>query len=136
MRTLLNIIWLVLGGVWLWLGYVLAGILACLLIITIPAGVASFRMAKYVIWPFGKAVVERPGAGGLSAFANVVWFLIAGWWLALAHVATALGQALTIVGILNAVVSLKMIPVSCFPFGKEIIDRDELGAGQRPLHSI
>lgn len=136
MRTLLNVIWLLLGGVWLWAGYVLAGILACLLIVTIPAGVASFRMAKYVIWPFGKAVVERPGAGGLSVVANVVWFLIAGWWLALAHIATALTQAITIVGLLNAVVSLKMIPVSCFPFGKDIVDRDRLMPGQRPLHSL
>ncbi|CAG7844069.1 Inner membrane protein YccF [Pseudoclavibacter triregionum] len=136
MRTLLNVIWLLLGGVWLWAGYVLAGILACLLIVTIPAGVASFRMAKYVIWPFGKAVVERPGAGGLSVVANVVWFLIAGWWLALAHISTALTQAITIVGLLNAVVSLKMIPVSCFPFGKDIVDRDRLMPGQRPLHSL
>ena len=93
-------------------------------------------MAKYVIWPFGKAVVERPGAGGLSVVANIVWFLIAGWWLALAHIATALTQAITIVGLLNAVVSLKMIPVSCFPFGKDIVDRDGLMPGQRPLHSL
>lgn len=136
MRTLLNIIWVVLGGFWLWLGYLLAGVVACILIITIPAGVASFRMAQYVLWPFGKAVVERPGAGAGSAFSNVVWFLIAGWWLAIAHVVTALTQAITIVGILNAVVSLKMIPVACFPFGKQIVSRSELFPGQRPPHSI
>lgn len=135
MRTLLNIIWLVLGGFWLWLGYVLAGILACLLIVTIPVGVASFRMARYVLWPFGKAVVPSPHAGAGSAIANVVWFLVAGWWLALLHIATAVTQALTIVGILNAVVSLKMIPVACFPFGKKIVDRRDLGAAA-PLHSV
>ncbi|AQX16614.1 hypothetical protein BCR15_11050 [Tessaracoccus lapidicaptus] len=122
MRTLLNIIWVVFGGIWLALGYFLAGILACLLIVTIPAGIASFRMARYVLWPFGRSVEPKPGAGAGSAIMNVVWFLIAGWWLALAHVATALAQTLTIVGIANAYVSLKMIPVTCFPFGKRIVD--------------
>lgn len=136
MRTVLNIIWLVLGGFWLWLGYVAAGIIACILIITIPAGIASFRMASYVLWPFGKAVVERPGAGAGSAVSNVIWFLVAGWWLALAHIAAAFTQAVTIVGLLNAVVSLKMIPVTCFPFGKDIVDRRDLRPADRPLHSI
>ncbi|MHA6512348.1 YccF domain-containing protein [Tessaracoccus sp. Z1128] len=122
MRTLLNIIWVVLGGFWLALGYFLAGVIACIFIITIPVGVASFRMARYVLWPFGKSVVPKPGSGAGSAIMNVIWFLIAGWWLALAHVAAALAQALTIVGIANAYVSLKMIPVTCFPFGKRIVD--------------
>lgn len=136
MRTILNIIWFLFGGVWLALAYVLAGVLACILIITIPFGIASFRMAAYVVWPFGKAVVRRPGAGGMSDVANVIWFVIAGWWLALSHIAAAIAQSLTVIGILNAVVSLKMIPVTCFPFGKQIVDREDLGFNQRPLHSI
>ena len=122
MRTLLNLIWLITGGLWLALGYVLFGIVACIFIITIPAGVASFRMASYALWPFGRAVIARPSAGAGSAIMNVLWFVIAGWWLALAHVAAALAQTLTIVGIANAYVSLKMIPVTCFPFGKQIVD--------------
>lgn len=122
MRTVLNLIWVVFGGFWLALGYFLAGILACILIVTIPVGVASFRMARYVLWPFGKSVVPKPGAGAGSAVMNAIWFLIAGWWLALIHVAAALAQTLTIVGIANAWVSLKMIPVTCFPFGKRIVD--------------
>lgn len=136
MRTLLNLIWLVFGGIWLAALYFLAGVIACALIITIPFGVASFRMARYVFWPFGKAVVASPGAGAVSGVANVVWFVLAGWWLALAHVVTAVAQSLTIVGILDAVVNLKMIPVTCRPFGKRIVDRDSLMPGQRPLHSI
>lgn len=136
MRTLLNIIWLVLGGFWLSLAYVVAGLLACLFIITIPFGIASFRMARYVLWPFGKAVVPAPGAGTATAAMNVVWFLIGGWWLALTHLATALAQAFTIVGVLNALVNLKMIPISCFPFGKKIVDRRDLLPGARPLHSV
>lgn len=122
MRTVLNVIWVVLGGFWLALGYFVAGIIACIFIITIPAGVASFRMARYVLWPFGKTVVPNPRAGAGSAVMNVIWFIIAGWWLALGHIVTALGQAITIIGLANAWVSLKMIPVTCFPFGKQIVD--------------
>lgn len=136
MRTLLNVIWFVFGGFWLALGYFLAGVLACLLIVTIPVGVASFRMAAYVVWPFGKAVVPVRANDGISDVANVIWFVIAGWWLALLHIVAAFTQALTIVGLLNAVVSLKMIPVTCFPFGKRIVDRDQMFPGQQPLHSI
>ena len=99
MRTLLNIIWVVFGGFWLALGYFVAGVIACIFIITIPAGIASFRMANYVLWPFGRSVTRRPEAGAGSAIMNVLWFIIAGWWLALAHVAAALAQTLTIIGI-------------------------------------
>lgn len=136
MRTVLNIIWLILGGFWLGLGYLLAGVIACIFIVTIPVGVAAFRMTRYVMWPFGSAVVPKPGAGTGSTIMNVVWLLVAGWWLALLHVVTALAQAITIVGILNAVVSLKMIPVSLFPFGKMIVDRSGLDPRDRPLHSV
>ena len=136
MRTVLNVIWVVLGGFWLALGYFLAGILACLLIVTIPVGLASFRMAAYVLWPFGRSVVKKPGAGAGSAIMNAIWFVIAGWWLALVHIATALAQSLTIIGLANAWVSIKMIPVTCFPFGKEIVDSRSIPAGVRPLHSL
>ena len=125
-RTLLNLVWLVFGGFWLFLGYVAAGILCCLLIVTIPLGVASFRMASYALWPFGRAVISTQTAGTGSLLANVVWFVVAGWWLALAHVAAALAQTLTIIGIANAYVSLKMIPVTCFPFGKQIVDNGSI----------
>ena len=99
MRTLLNIIWLVFGGIWLWLGYILAGVIACALIVTIPAGVACFRIANYVLWPFGKRVIEKPGAGAGSCLMNAVWFIIAGIPLAIGHVFTAIPMALSIVGI-------------------------------------
>lgn len=122
MRTLLNIIWLVFGGIWLWLSYVLAGIVACIFIVTIPAGVASFRIARYVLWPFGRSVVVNPNAGIGSGLMNIVWFIIAGIPLAISHITTAVGQAITIVGIPLAIANLKMIPVTCFPFGKVVID--------------
>lgn len=121
MRTLLNIIWLLFGGIWLWLGYLLAGVIACVFIVTIPAGLACFRIAQYVLWPFGRSVVPLPHAGAGSALMNVVWFLIAGLWLAMGHVVTAATQAVTIIGIPLALANLKMIPVTCFPFGKTVV---------------
>ncbi|SDN21016.1 Uncharacterized membrane protein YccF, DUF307 family [Actinomyces ruminicola] len=121
MRTLLNVIWVVLGGFWLWLEYMFFGIIACLLIVTIPAGIASFRIASYALWPFGREVVETPNAGIMSGLANIIWFLVAGLWLAIGHITTAAAQAITIVGIPLAVANLKMIPVTCFPFGKQVV---------------
>ena len=121
MRTLLNIIWLLFGGIWLWLGYLLAGVIACVFIVTIPAGLACFRIAQYVLWPFGRSVVSLPNAGAGSALMNVVWFLIAGLCLAMGHVVTAATQAVTIIGIPVALANLKMIPVTCFPFGKTVV---------------
>ena len=122
MRTLLNIIWVVFGGFWLFLGYLIFGLIACLFIITIPAGVACFRIAGYALWPFGRTVVETPGAGAMSCLSNVVWFVVAGLWLALGHIATAAAQAVTIVGIPLAIANIKMIPVTCFPFGKRVVE--------------
>jgi uncharacterized membrane protein YccF (DUF307 family) len=123
-KTLLNVIWLLFGGIWLALGYVLAGIICCILIVTIPFGIASFRMASYALWPFGRTLVDHPRAGAWSAIGNVIWILVAGWWLALGHVTTAIAQAVTIVGIPLAIANLTMIPVSLVPLGKEIVPTD------------
>ncbi|MDH6285251.1 MULTISPECIES: YccF domain-containing protein [Rhodococcus] len=122
MRILLNIIWLIFGGLWLALGYFVAGILCCILIITIPFGIASFRVGVYALWPFGKTVVDKPTAGVASLIGNVIWFVIAGLWLAIGHVVTAIAMAITIIGIPLAVANLKMIPISLMPLGKDIID--------------
>jgi uncharacterized membrane protein YccF (DUF307 family) len=135
-RTLLNIIWFVFGGLWLALGYTLAGVVLCVLIVTIPLGVASFRMARYALWPFGRAVVPKAGAGAGAAVLNAVWIVLAGWWLALVHVVTAVAQAITIVGIPLAMANLKMVPISLVPYGKQIVRTDSLPPDQRPAHSL
>ena len=136
MRTLLNIIWFVFGGLWLSLAYALVGLVFFILIVTIPLGVASFRMARYALWPFGRAVIPQADSGTGSVLLNVVWILLAGWWLALGHVTTAVAQAITIIGIPLAIANLKMIPISLVPFGKEIVRTEALPPGQRPLHSL
>lgn len=136
MRLLLNIIWFIFGGFWLALGYALVGLLFFILIVTIPLGVASFRMASYALWPFGRAVVSQPDAGTGSALLNVVWIILAGWWLALGHIVTAVAQAITIIGIPLAIANLKMIPITLVPFGKEIVPTRSLPPAARPLHSL
>jgi uncharacterized membrane protein YccF (DUF307 family) len=121
LRVLANVVWLVVVGWVLALAHVIAGVLACLLIVTIPFGIASFRLAVYALWPFGRMVVDRPDAGVASLVGNVLWFLIAGWWLALAHLVAAAGWFLTIIGIPFGVAAVKLAVLSLFPLGKEII---------------
>lgn len=132
MRTLLNIVWLVFAGLWLWLGYVLAGILLCIPIITIPWAIASFRIAGYVIWPFGRTIVDKPTAGVASFLGNVIWLLFAGWWLALGHLASGIALCLTIIGIPLAIANFKMIPISLMPLGKDIVPTGANEFGQTP----
>jgi uncharacterized membrane protein YccF (DUF307 family) len=120
-RTLLNIIWLVLSGLWLAIGYVLAGVVCVILIVTIPFGLASFRIAGFTLWPFGRRLVRRPDAGVPSVIGNVIWIVFAGWWLALAHLTSAVALAVTIIGIPLALANLKLIPVSLVPLGRVVV---------------
>ncbi|MDO8145501.1 MULTISPECIES: YccF domain-containing protein [Isoptericola] len=124
MKAILNVIWLVLSGFWLAIGYAAAGIICCLLIVTIPWGIASFRIAGYALWPFGRTVVDRPGAGGWSVLGNIIWIVVAGWWLALGHVVTAIPLFVSIIGIPLGIANLKMIPISLLPLGKDIVSTD------------
>lgn len=119
---ILNVIWFVLSGFWLFLAYTAAGIVACLLVVTIPFGVASFRIGLYALWPFGRDVVRRPTAGAASTIGNVLWIILFGWWLVLGHIATALALAITIIGLPMAWANLKLIPVSLFPLGSQLVD--------------
>ncbi|MDH3007486.1 YccF domain-containing protein [Gordonia alkanivorans] len=121
MKTILNVIWLLLCGLWMAIGYVVAGIICCILIITIPFGIASFRMANYALWPFGRTVVRKPTAGAASMIGNVIWILVAGIWLAIGHIATGLALCITIIGIPLGIASFKMVPVSLLPLGAEIV---------------
>lgn len=125
MRTVLNLIWLVFSGLWLALGYLIAGIVCCVLIITIPFGVASFRIAGYALWPFGRTTVERRDAGAPSCLGNLIWLLFAGWWLALGHVVTGVLLCLTVIGIPMGLANFKLIPVSLLPLGREIVPTDQ-----------
>ena len=125
MRTILNLIWLVLAGFWLAVGYAVAGLICCVLIITIPFGIASFRIAGYALWPFGRTVVDRPGAGAPSVLGNIIWLIVAGWWLALGHLVSGIALCVTIIGIPLGLANFKLIPISLLPLGKEIVPSDQ-----------
>ncbi|MEU3446881.1 YccF domain-containing protein [Streptomyces thermolilacinus] len=124
MKTILNLIWLIFAGLWLFLGYLVAGVLLCVTVIGIPFGLAAFRIGGYALWPFGRTVVDRRGAGGASFVGNVLWLLLAGWWLALGHIVTGIAQCVTIIGIPLGIANFKLIPVSLLPLGKEIVPSD------------
>ncbi|MFI1255933.1 YccF domain-containing protein [Streptomyces netropsis] len=124
MKFVLNVIWLVLCGLWMALAYVVAGLICCVLIITIPWGIASFRIAAFALWPFGRTTVERRDAGAGSLIGNVIWFVFAGWWLALGHIVTGIALCVTIIGIPLGIANFKLIPISLMPLGREIVPTD------------
>lgn len=125
MRLLLNLIWLVFGGLILALGYAVAALVMLILIITIPFGIAAGRIALFCLWPFGRTLIRRPEAGAGSFIGNLIWLVLAGWWLALGHLITGVLMCLTIIGIPLGLANFKLIPVSLTPFGREIVDLDE-----------
>ena len=129
MRLSLNIIWLVFGGLWLALGYLLAALVCFILfflVVTIPFGIAALRIASYALWPFGRTIVDKPGAGAGALVGNIIWIVLFGWWLAIEHIVTAIAMAVTIVGIPLALANLKLIPVSLLPLGKDIVPVDDV----------
>lgn len=129
MRTLLNLIWLVLCGLWMALGYFVAGLICFILIVTIPFGFAAWRIGVFALWPFGKKVVQKPTAGVGSAVGNVIWIIVAGIWLALGHLTTGIALCVTIIGIPLGLANFKLIPVSLTPLGREIVDADDPRSG-------
>ena len=124
-RFILNVLWFIFGsGFLLAIAYGLAALICFVLIVTIPFGIASLRLAVYSLWPFGRTVVSRPGAGVASGIGNIVWVIVAGWWLALTHLVTGIAQCLTIIGIPFGIANFKLVPVALWPLGREIVDLD------------
>ncbi len=121
MRTLGNILWFLLAGLWLALGYAVAGLVAFVLIVTIPFGIAAFRLAGYVLWPFGRTVVWKPSAGAWSVIGNIIWVLLVGWELALGHLVAGLLLCLTVIGIPLGLACWKMVPLALLPLGREVV---------------
>jgi uncharacterized membrane protein YccF (DUF307 family) len=129
LRIILNVIWLIFCGVWMAIAYVAAGLVAFILIITIPFGIASFRIAAYVLWPFGRTIDRRPHAGVASMIGNVLWIVLFGWWLALGHLIAGVMLAITIIGIPLAAGSFKIIPITLMPLGVRVVPADRAYAG-------
>jgi uncharacterized membrane protein YccF (DUF307 family) len=127
MRVVLNIIWLVLCGVWMAIAYAVAALICFalfFLVITIPFGIAAFRIAGYVLWPFGRGIERRPTAGIASLLGNILWIILFGWELALAHLVTGVLLCATIIGIPLGLANFKIIPISLVPLGVRIVPSD------------
>jgi len=132
LNAILNVIWLVLEGIWMAVAYIIAGLVCFILIITIPFGIAAFRIAGYVLWPFGRTVERRPGAGVASVIGNVLWIILFGWWLAVAHFVAGVALCITIIGIPLGLASFKIIPVTLVPLGVRIVPTSEAYSDRRP----
>ncbi|MER5547624.1 YccF domain-containing protein [Streptomyces sp. NPDC002589] len=130
LNLLLNLLWLFFCGLWMAIGYVIATVICFIFIVTIPFGIASLRIAGFVLWPFGRTTVERPDAGAPSCIGNVIWVILAGWWLALAHLITSIPLFLSIIGIPFGWANLKLIPISLMPLGREVVPTDEAFGGR------
>lgn len=120
---ILNIIWLILGGLPAAIAWAIAGVIMAITIIGLPWAFAAFRIALYTLLPFGNEMRSRPDAGVLTALGNIVWVVLAGWWLALGHLILAIALAITIIGLPFAWAHLKLAGASLFPVGKEIVPR-------------
>ena len=123
MSFLLNILWLIFGGLAAALAWVIAAAIMAITIIGLPWAFAAMRIALYTFLPFGHEIRSRPDAGMLSTLGNIIWFVLAGWWLALGHLILAVGLAITIIGIPFAWAHLKLAGASLFPVGREIVPR-------------
>ncbi len=130
MRLILNILWFVLGG---WLSgslWILAGILLAITIVGLPWAQAAFRIAGFSYWPFGRQVVDRGGSrgrgdlgtGSLGLILNIVWFLLAGWYLAIHHIVLGVGLCVTIIGIPFGFQHFKLAMISLAPVGKAVVE--------------
>ncbi|WP_193369822.1 YccF domain-containing protein [Pelagibius marinus] len=132
LSVLLNLLWILFGGLWMALAWAIAGILMAITIVGLPWARAAFNIAGYTLLPFGRVAVSREsvsgeedlGTGPLGTLGNLIWLVLAGWWLALGHIVTALALAVTIIGIPFAWAHLKLVPISLWPIGKTILDRD------------
>ena len=129
MNLILNILWFVLGGVWMGLAWVFAGLIMIVTIVGIPWARAAFAVASFSFWPFGRVAVDRRmltgrediGTGALGVVGNVLWFLLAGWWLTLGHLVAAVACAVTIIGIPFAFQHVKLALLAIAPIGQEIV---------------
>ena len=124
LNFLLNILWLIFGGLLAAVAWVVAALIMAITIIGIPWCFSALRIALYTFLPFGQEMRSRPDAGVLSVFGNIIWFVLAGWWLAIIHLVLALGLAITIIGIPFAWAHLKLAGASLAPVGTEIVPRD------------
>lgn len=131
MRIILNIIWLIFAGIWACIAWLFAALIMFILIITIPFGLQALKIAMFSLWPFGRTLAKRGDAGVPSLIGNILWFILCGWWLALVHLIGGIVLCITIIGIPLGLGNFKLIPISLWPMGREIVDVDDRDAQVR-----
>jgi uncharacterized membrane protein YccF (DUF307 family) len=136
MRLILNVVWLVLCGFWMALAYVAAALVCFVLIVTIPFGIAAFRIASYVLWPFGRTTEVRRDSGAGALIGNIIWIILFGWWLALGHLVSGVALCLTIIGIPLGLASFKIIPITLMPLGVRIVPVGEYEIDRVPVGPV
>jgi uncharacterized membrane protein YccF (DUF307 family) len=132
-NLLLNVLWILTGGLWMALAWLIGSAVMAITIVGIPWARAAFTIAGYTLMPFGRVAVSRAavqgredlGTGPFGTLGNIIWLLLAGWWLVLGHLLTAIALAITIIGVPFAWAHLKLVPISLWPIGKTVVDRDE-----------
>jgi uncharacterized membrane protein YccF (DUF307 family) len=125
-RLILNLVWLILVGIWAFIAWMLAALIMAILIITIPFALQAVKIGIFSLWPFGRTVVKRRDAGVGSLIGNILWLVLCGWWLALVHLIGGIALCITIIGIPLGLGNFKLIPISLWPMGREIVDIDEV----------
>ncbi|MCB2131603.1 MAG: YccF domain-containing protein [Rhodobacteraceae bacterium] len=144
MNLLLNVLWVIFGGLWMAVGWLLAAVIMAITIIGIPWARAAFNIARYTFLPFGFAAVDReghtgegdPGTGPLGILGNVIWLVLAGWWLAIGHLVTAIGLGITIIGLPFAWAHLKLAGLALWPIGKIIVPREMADGRARSIGNV
>jgi uncharacterized membrane protein YccF (DUF307 family) len=139
LALLLNILWIVTGGLWMAAGWLLAAIILAITIVGLPWTRAAFSIAGYTLLPFGYRVVSRAaytgqedlGTGPLGTVGNLLWLVVAGWWLALGHIITAVPLALTIIGLPFAWAHLKLAGLALWPIGRIVVPNEAATPWQR-----
>jgi uncharacterized membrane protein YccF (DUF307 family) len=139
----LNILWFVTGGILAGLAWILAGVIMAVTIIGLPWARSCFMLARFSFWPFGYDIIARDqlfgrediGTGKLGTLGNIVWFVLAGWWLAIGHITAAIAYAITIIGIPFAWQHVKLAIASLFPVGKTVVSTDRLWTPMASVHA-
>jgi uncharacterized membrane protein YccF (DUF307 family) len=127
MRVVLNLLWLILAGVWLALGYLVAAVIMAITIIGLPFAKQALKLAQYALWPVGRTLIKADTRNvGLSVVGNVLWFVLVGWWLALEHLVVGCLLCLTVIGIPLGIGTFKMASAALVPFGRRIVDKRDL----------
>ena len=139
LSLLLNVLWIVTGGLWMAAGWLLAALIMAITVIGLPWAWAALRISQYTLLPFGFKVVDAPTGplvGPAGAIGNLIWLVLAGWWLALGHLITAVGLAITIIGIPFAWAHLKLAGLTLWPLGRDIVPTDQRMMAQRIYNPV